>query len=199
MDGFGSRWTPGGLIGAMHPTAGRSSVIPNDCMAACMGGDRARAGETGHAAHVPQGPRPQHRGARCAGANDVQANVYAAPTVRGEMGSSAGDERAPRSRSNRAGRCPHRATREWEGQEGAGAQVAEGGQTAQEELDYAARLDVRKNVRGPSCAGSETGFGAIRPRPVAANWVSVQFRRSRWQRNGFRCSDLKTKGDHCSK
>lgn len=158
----------------MHPTAGRSSVIPNDGMAACMGGDRARAGETGHAAHVPQGPRPQHRGARCAGANDVQANVYAAPTVRGEMGSSAGDERAPRSRSNRAGRCPHRATREWEGQEGAGAQVAEGGQTAQEELDYAARLDVRKNVRGPSCAGSETGFGAIGL--------------AQWQQIGFRCS-----------
>ena len=47
------------------------------------------------------------------------------------------------------GGCPHRATREWEGQEGAGAQVAEGGQAAQEELSPAAQLDVRKNVRGP--------------------------------------------------
>lgn len=121
MDGFGSRWTPGGLSGAVHPTAGRSSVIPNDGMAACMGGDRARACEAGHAAHVPQGPRPRQREARCAEANDMQANVYATPTVRGEMGSSAGDERVPRSRSNRAGRFPHRATREWEGHEGAGA------------------------------------------------------------------------------
>ena len=71
-----------------------------------MGGDRARARETGHAARVPQGPRPQQREARCAKANDVQANAYATPTVRGEMGSSAGDERVPRSRSTRAGRVP---------------------------------------------------------------------------------------------
>ena len=175
----------------MHPTAGRSSVIPNDGMAACMGGDRARAGETGHAAHVPQGPRPQHRGARCAGANDVQANVYAAPTVRGEMGSSAGDERAPRSRSNRAGRCPHRATREWEGQEGAGAQVAEGGQTAQEELDYAARLDVRKNVRGPSCAGSETDFGAVTSRQKATIARSEAEFRCKNNRINSRCELLR--------
>lgn len=103
MDGFGSRWTPGGFSGAMRPTADRPSVVPND------GGPRAWAvtghgRETGHAARVPQGPRPRQCEARCAGANDVQANVYAAPTVRGEMGSSTGDERAPRSRSTRAGR-----------------------------------------------------------------------------------------------
>ena len=47
----------------MHPTAGRSSVVPNDGMAACMGGDRARACEASHAVRVLQGPRPRQRGA----------------------------------------------------------------------------------------------------------------------------------------
>ncbi len=199
MDGFGSRWTPGGLIGAVHLTAGRSSVVPND--------GRARAWAATGRGHARPATPPVSRRVRdpniarrcCARANDVRASVRATPTVRGEMGSSAGDERAPRSRSNRAGRFPHRATREWEGHEGAGAQVAEGDQSAQggTRLYCTARRPERRP--GPSCVGSETGFGAIRPRPVAANWVSVQFRRSRWQRNGFRCSDLKAKSAHCSK
>ncbi len=174
MDGFGSRWTPGGFSGAMRPTADRPSVVPND------GGPRAWA-VTGCGRARPATPPVSHRARNpnnavrcCARANDVRANVYAAPTSRCAMGSSAGDERAPRSRSTRAGRCPHRAAREWKGQEGAGAQMAEGGQAAQEELSHAAQLDVRKNVRGPSCAGSKLGFGAVPKVPLAAKRISVQ-------------------------
>ena len=106
MDGFGSRWTLGDLSGAVHLAADRSSVIPNGGGPRAWAATAARACETGHAARVPQGPRPRQCEARCAEANDVQANVYAAPTVRGEMGPSAGDERATRSRSTRAGRVP---------------------------------------------------------------------------------------------
>lgn len=53
--------------------------------------------------------------------------------------------------------------------------MVEGGQAAQEELSHAAQLDVRKNVRGPSCAGSETGFGAVPKVPLAAKRISVQW------------------------
>ena len=106
MDGFGSRWTPGGLIGAVRLTADRPPVVPNGGGPRAWAATAARACEASHAARVPQGPRPRQREARCAEANDVQANVYATPTVRGEMGPSAGDERAPRSRSTRAERVP---------------------------------------------------------------------------------------------
>lgn len=149
MDGFGSRWTLGDLSGAVHPTADRPTVVPNDGEPrawAVTGRGRARPA-TPPVSHRARGPDNAVR--CCARANDVRANVYAAPTSRCAMGSSAGDERAPRSRSARARRCPHRAAREWKGQEGAGAQMAEGGQAAQEELSHAAQLDVRKNVRGP--------------------------------------------------
>ena len=54
--------------------------------------------------------------------------------------------------------------------------MAEDGQASQEELSHTAQLDVRKNVRGPSCAGSETAFGAIRPRPCTRqNYSETRF------------------------
>ena len=158
----------------MRPTADRPSVVPND------GGPRAWA-VTGCGRARPATPPVSHRARNpnnavrcCARANDVRANVYAAPTSRCAMGSSAGDERAPRSRSTRAGRCPHRAAREWEGQEGAVAQVAEGSQAAQEELSHAAQLDLRKTSGAPAV--------------LAAKRPSARFGLAQWQQIGFRCS-----------
>lgn len=96
----------GGLSGAVYLAADRPSVVPNG------GGPRAWAA-TGRGHARPATPPGSHRARDpnnavrcCARANDVQANVYATPTVRGEMGSSAGDERTPRSMSTREGRMP---------------------------------------------------------------------------------------------
>ena len=88
----------------------------------------------------------------------------AAPATRGARGSSAGDERASRSRSTREGRAPASSSAGAGGPRRRWGQVAEGGHTA--------RPDVRKNIRGPSRIGSETGFGAIR----LAQWQQIEFR-----------------------
>ena len=72
------------------------------------------------------------------------------------------------------GGYPHRATREWEDQEGAGAQMAEGGQAAQEELSHAAQLDVRKTSGAPAV--------------LVAKQPSARFGLAQWQQIGFRCS-----------
>ena len=45
----------------MHPTADRPSVIPNDGGPRAWAVTAARACKTGHAARVPQGPRPRQR------------------------------------------------------------------------------------------------------------------------------------------
>ena len=182
MDGFGSRWTPGGFSGAMRPTADRPSVVPND------GGPRAWA-VTGCGRARPATPPVSHRARNpnnavrcCARANDVRANVYAAPTSRCAMGSSAGDEQAPRSRSTRAGRCPHRATREWgakkalrlkwwkaarrHGRNSAMLRSSTSGKTS------GVPNGLRRYSASPS--GSKLGFGAVPKVPLAAKRISVQ-------------------------
>ena len=71
----------------------------------------------------------------------------------------------------KAGR-PHRAVQEREGQEGAGAKWRRAARRHGEEFGHTVRPDVRKNIRGPSRVGSETGFGAIR----LAQWQQIEFR-----------------------
>ena len=107
-----------------------------------MGGDWARAREADRAARVPQGPRPRQHGVR-----GVLRRGMSGRRVRGVLA--------------KAGR-PHRAVQEREGREGAGAKWRRAARRHGEELGHTVRPDVRKNIRGPSRVGSETGFGAIR-------------------------------------
>ena len=97
----------------------------------------------------------------------------AAPATRGARGSSAAGISGRRVRRvlAKAGR-PHRAVQEREGREGAGAKWRRAARRHGEELGHTVRPDVRKNIRGPSRVGSETGFGAIR----LAQWQQIEFR-----------------------
>lgn len=97
----------------------------------------------------------------------------AAPATRGARGSSAAEGmsgRRVRRVLAKAGR-PHRAVQEREGREGAGAKWRRATRRHGEELGHTVRPDVRKNIRGPSRVGSETGFGAIR----LAQWQQIEF------------------------
>lgn len=118
-----------------------------------MGGDWARACEADRAARVPQGPRPRQHG------------------VRGVLRRRGVSGRRVRRVLAKAGR-PHRAVQEREGREGAGAKWRRAARRHGEELGHTVRPDVRKNIRGPSRVGSETGFGAIR----LAQWQQIEFR-----------------------
>lgn len=189
MDGFGSRWTPGGFSEAMRPTADRPSVVPND------GGPRAWA-VTGHGRARPATP-PVSRRAR--GPDNARRDAPRRTTCR--------------RTSTRPRRCEAR----WVPRRGMSGHrvrgvIAQGGSHIErhgngratkalglkwrratswhrEELGHAARLDVRKNVRGPGCvdsemsfgantaspSGSKLGFGAVPKVPLAAKRISVQW------------------------
>ena len=188
MDGFGSRWTPGGFSEAMRPTADRPSVVPND------GGPRAWA-VTGHGRARPATP-PVSRRAR--GPNNARRDAPRRTTCRRTPTRPRQCEARWVPRRGMSG-CrvrgalaqggyPHRAAREWEGQKGAEAQVAEGDQSAQGGTrPYCAARRPEKRPGSQLCwqrngfrcdpaspSGSKLGFGAVPKVPLAAKRISVQ-------------------------
>lgn len=117
----------------------------------------------------------------------------AAPATRGARGSSAAEGmsgRRVRRVLAKAGR-PHRAVQEREGREGAGAKWRRAARRHGEELGHTVRPDVRKNIRGPSRVGSETGFGAVTSRQKSASVLYRPKFRCKNNRIDSRCGILR--------